>query len=784
MFTKRTGSFILAAAVIFCFLAIFVPSDTNIAKAAAVSSISVKSNPTKAGYLVGQDIIEVRIKGDISGDGNVTAVDALMALQAASDRRTLNDIEKAAADVNGDGNVTTTDALMILQFVSGRIPSLNSSAPTSSSSPALSSSAPPSSAPPSSAPPSSSALPSSSAPPSSAPPSSSSLPNSSTTGVAETMFETEKPIGHFQQYEPWDAGNELGNIFQSSVNGKVTKVRYYSGAGETGAHNVSIWNYDTAICLAGPFSWTPETGEGWKEYTLATPVSITASVNYMVVVSTGEEVQKRYVIIQNGIGGSNGSNLSWQWEPCRVGALGTMPNTKHKDHWEANYVRDVVFEPYAPPPSAGGSGQVSGYGLNFTGLSQAFAASPVDNPLKGFMPFKGSFTQLPHSMEWWYIPFSDLMNGVDSYTFNTGLENVLNEIAGRGHQAAFRIYLDYPGRQDNATPQFIWDAGVAKHAYNNDAGIGVMPDWKDQRLIDILDKFIREFGNRYDGDPRIGTITTGLIGHWGEYHTWPEIDLMPSNIQLNQLFKAWDDSFNTTKLATRYPDTASAVNYKIGYHDDSFTESTIGTMPWYFMQLLRNVNGVNKWRTEIIGGEFYPPFQIPFINGASSTSYQNYDACVNESHCSWLMYHQAFFKTLTNDQLTRLSAASKKLGYDLSVSEATAKIQAANNIQTYVKIDNKGVAPFYYKWAVKLALVNSSNAIVKQYDTDWDITTILPNTPVEYGATLDVSSVSAGSYKLVMKVNNPMSNGHPFKFANTSQDANVSGWVTLATISK
>ena len=148
------------------------PPSSSSQPAVTVSSISMKSNPAKTGYLVGQDLdlagaqitvnysdsttediavtsgmvtgydkttagtqtltvtysakttafnVTVRKKGDINGDGNVTAADALMALQTVSGRRTLNDLEKYAADVNGDGNITAVDALKILQFASGRI---------------------------------------------------------------------------------------------------------------------------------------------------------------------------------------------------------------------------------------------------------------------------------------------------------------------------------------------------------------------------------------------------------------------------------------------------------------------------------------------------------------------------------------------------------------------------------------------------------------------------------------------------------------------------------------
>ena len=62
--------------------------------------------------------------GDLNGDTNITATDALIALQAASGRITLTDAQKAVADVTGDGKVTAVDALKILQFASGRITSL------------------------------------------------------------------------------------------------------------------------------------------------------------------------------------------------------------------------------------------------------------------------------------------------------------------------------------------------------------------------------------------------------------------------------------------------------------------------------------------------------------------------------------------------------------------------------------------------------------------------------------------------------------------------------------
>lgn len=62
-----------------------------------------------------------RKKGDVDGDGEVTSIDARLALQASVGKVELTDEQKDAADVDGDGEVTSTDSRMILQASVGKI---------------------------------------------------------------------------------------------------------------------------------------------------------------------------------------------------------------------------------------------------------------------------------------------------------------------------------------------------------------------------------------------------------------------------------------------------------------------------------------------------------------------------------------------------------------------------------------------------------------------------------------------------------------------------------------
>ena len=56
-----------------------------------------------------------RKKGDVNGDGKITASDARTALRAAARLETLNGEEAEAADMNSDGKVTASDSRAILR---------------------------------------------------------------------------------------------------------------------------------------------------------------------------------------------------------------------------------------------------------------------------------------------------------------------------------------------------------------------------------------------------------------------------------------------------------------------------------------------------------------------------------------------------------------------------------------------------------------------------------------------------------------------------------------------
>ena len=69
--------------------------------------------------LVGAEWKDETIKGDVNGDGKVTAADARITLRASAQLETLTDEQKKAADMNGDSKVTAADSREILTEAAG-----------------------------------------------------------------------------------------------------------------------------------------------------------------------------------------------------------------------------------------------------------------------------------------------------------------------------------------------------------------------------------------------------------------------------------------------------------------------------------------------------------------------------------------------------------------------------------------------------------------------------------------------------------------------------------------
>lgn len=426
-----------------------------------------------------------------------------------------------------------------------------------------------------------------------------------------------------------------------------------------------------------------------------------------------------------------------------------------------------------------------------------YAPAPVANPLKGLVPYAGNWDdRFPHSMEFSYLPLSALVKGEKDYDW-TELEELLDDVASRGHQTIFRIFLEYPGKT-GAIPDYLVQSGLKIHKYLNTNTQPFppqeieTPDYSDSNLRRCLVDFISTLGHEYDGDPRIAFITAGLLGTWGEWHTYPRSELWASKEVQREVLEAYEKAFTTTKILLRYPAApgnsvyVSTVGRPFGYHDDSFAWATLDTGreedSWFFMAVMKKGGHelLESWKRYPIGGEIRPEaWGIVFDSQINNEQVQDFAECVEATHASWLMDSGMFSLKAEEPRLSRALAQVQRMGYELTIRSATCWREEMS-VRVQAEVLNLGVAPFYYQWPIEFAIIDSEGQVIQSSAGKGSLTDLLPDSePQIWSSIVNMKTVNPGSYQVAVRISNPLSGGIPLRFANRDQDRHRQGWLSL-----
>jgi ligand-binding sensor domain-containing protein len=134
---------------------------------------------------------------------------------------------------------------------------------------------------------------------------------------------------------------DLGTEFRALKDGYVTKARLYTNVNETGNHDVRLWqrNGTSYTLLAGPYSWNITSGiQGWREFTLPTPVALDSGAVYIITITTGTD--RNLVYTTNIVMASSNDGIQYI-RSAYSAVLGGTPSKSST----SSYFRDVVFIP-------------------------------------------------------------------------------------------------------------------------------------------------------------------------------------------------------------------------------------------------------------------------------------------------------------------------------------------------------------------------------------------------------------------------------------------------------
>ena len=425
----------------------------------------------------------------------------------------------------------------------------------------------------------------------------------------------------------------------------------------------------------------------------------------------------------------------------------------------------------------------------------AHAPGPGDNPLKGFVPYAGQGRDFPHSLEFQYLSLASVMVGPTNFHW-TPLERLLDDVASRGCQTVFRFYLEYPGKP-TGVPAHLVAAGVELRRWTNTnthpfpSAIDHTPDYEDPRLRAALTDFIAALGARYDGDPRIGFITAGLLGTWGEWHCHPRSEWFASKTVQTEVMDAYEAAFKKTPVLLRYPagkgDHAHAPNdrRRFGYHDDSFAWATLETGrkedAWFFVPSLKKAGSgaIDRWKTAPIGGEIRPELWPCLWKTEGCKEGQDFARSVAETHASWLM-DSSTSRPMEPAEKERAIAAARSLGYEFQILEAQAVVHD-RSIEVSILLTNRGVAPFYADWPVSVLAVGPDGGQTTAR-LPIALKQLLPGQTGSASANLKLDRPGPGEFRLFIGVAHPLKGGKPLRFANVEAEPRRSGWLSLGTV--
>ena len=301
-------------------------------------------------------------------------------------------------------------------------------------------------------------------------------------------------------------------------------------------------------------------------------------------------------------------------------------------------------------------------------------------------------------LEFSYMRYCDVCSRKGEYDW-TVVENLLDDVASRGHQAILRFYYVYPGEQ-TTVPAYIKSLAD----YEETKGISEdedtwFPDWRHSELQDFHIAFYQAFAQRYDTDPRLAFLEAGF-GLWAEYHiydgpfipgrTFPSKDFQARWIgAMHEAYQHLPWCISIDSADSDYSplkENKSLLDNAFGCFDDSFMckeHSSENRPNWLFF-------GTERYKTAPMGGEF--------------SYYSDYDQrhCLDKSgihgrrfKTEAARYHLSFI--IGNDQpdyqpMSRIKEASMQTGYAFRLRDFRIKEGAG----AVALVENAGVAPIYY----------------------------------------------------------------------------------------
>lgn len=402
-----------------------------------------------------------------------------------------------------------------------------------------------------------------------------------------------------------------------------------------------------------------------------------------------------------------------------------------------------------------------------------------DNPFKGWVVWGSSpqfeqYTQ-PYSMIFAKVRWAEVEPERGDFQWEAFEDKWHFDAATGNRKMILRVVLDDPRRQSvdkyKEIPHWLYDAidGSGLRYDTSEIGNGLSPDYSTPALIKEHERFIKALGERYNNDPRIAFIQLGSLGHWGEWHTWPEgSGRFPDYAVAGQYVKHYMDAFPDKILLARRPLKAHSVKADLGLYNDVIGDNSLsGTPSWLEM--------IADGYTSTWDKETHPPLEADWWKRRCSAgelrhhangiehwlSDENYDSTlqqIRDSHTSWIGPGSPGKIKNSSDYQYKIDKLLKNLGYRYAIEELTYRnrVKAGKAFFIDLLIQNTGTAPVYYSWPLEFSLIDDTGEIVyRKVISSMDIRDWLPGANRVTLSVMIPGHVISGRYNFAVAILNP-----------------------------
>lgn len=291
------------------------------------------------------------------------------------------------------------------------------------------------------------------------------------------------------------------------------------------------------------------------------------------------------------------------------------------------------------------------------------------------------------------------------------LEDILNDIASRNHQAVIRFRYENPGNTEvgetgaTAVPQYIKDMPGYKETSNYAEGSKTYyADWTNAELMWFTKQFITDFNAQYKDDPRIAVLQVGF-GHWSEGHIYGTTLRLGVNFPskayqkeyfthvANTLEIPWGMSIDGgDSYYSPVAEDEELLALAFGAFDDSFMHSghELASGSGWNEMCWDGIGKEYRWKKGICGGEisyYTSNDQKNFLNPAGMYGW-TWEEASAKYHISYMLANNA--PGSKHATVERFREAGIAAGYTFRVSDCKT-----NGLETRLVVSNQGIAPIY-----------------------------------------------------------------------------------------